>query len=277
MWIGGRMTINELCDLIELQKGVKERVLAFSARFDFSIVEKLLKDFRDYKKIKSARLNLQEILGEDEDGIKILACMLKASANLYDVYKVKGISDEVYVETMKCYTRFINETYRMTGRYYFDRQWWTAREAGGHLYRIGELEYELKRLEGQQVIDIHIPSDANFSPKAVDESLEMAEEFLRIHYPEMSDCDFTCDSWLLSRQLEGMLKEESNIRSFAKRFEILGEGEPDTEFVEWIFNTKTDNYETLPENTSLQRGMKKFILSGGLFRNGYGILKSKQE
>lgn len=273
MWIGGRMTINELCDLIELQKGVKERVLAFSARFDFSIVEKLLKDFRDYKKIKSARLNLQEILGEDEDGIKILACMLKASANLYDVYKVKGISDEVYVETMKCYTRFINETYRMTGRYYFDRQWWTARQAGGHLYRIGELEYELKCLDNKQVIDIHIPSDANFSPKAVDESLEMAEEFLRIHYPEMSDCDFTCDSWLLSRQLEGMLKEESNIRSFAKRFEILGEGEPDTEFIEWIFNTKTGDYETLPENTSLQREMKNFILSGGVFRNGYGVLK----
>ena len=112
--------------------------------------------------------------------------------------KSKGISDEVYVETMKCYTRFISETYRMTGRYYFDRQWWTARQAGGHLYRIGELEYELKRLADKQVVDIHIPSDADFSPKAVDESLEMAEGFLRMHYPEMSGCDFTCDSWLLS-------------------------------------------------------------------------------
>ena len=141
------------------------------------------------------------------------------------------------------------------------------------MYRIGELEYELKRLDDKQVIDIHIPSDADFSLKAVDESLETAEEFLRICYPEMSVCDFTCDSWLLSKQLEGMLKEESNIRSFAKRFEILGEGEPDTEFIEWIFNTKTDNYELLAENTSLQREVKKFILSGGVFRNGYGVLK----
>ena len=267
------MTIKELCDLIELQGVIKERVLEFSDEFDFSAVKKILEDFRDYKKIKSARLELQDILGEDEDGIKILTCMLKASANLYDVYKAKGIRDEVYVGTMKCYTRFIDETYRMTGRYYFDRQWWTARQAGGHLYRIGELEYELKLLADKQVIDIHIPSDADFSPKAVDESIGMAEEFLRMYYPEMLDCDFTCDSWLLSRQLEGMLKEESNIRSFAKRFEILGEGEPDTEFIEWIFNTKTDDYEMLPENTSLQRAMKKFILSDGVFRNGYGILK----
>lgn len=267
------MTIKELCDLIKLQEDIKERVQVFSEGFDFSTVEKSLENFRDYKKIKSARLDLQEILGEDEDRIKILACMLKASANLYDTYRVKGISDEVYVETMKCYTRFISETYRMTGRYYFDRQWWTARQAGGHLYRIGELEYELKRSVDKQVIDIHIPSDADFSPKAVNESLGMVKEFLRMHYPEMSDCDFTCDSWLLSRQLEGMLKEKSNIRNFAKRFEILGEGEPDTEFIEWVFNTKTDNYETLPENTSLQREMKKFILSGGVFRNGYGVLK----
>ena len=232
------MTIKELCDLIELQGVIKERVLEFSDEFDFSAVEKLLEDFRDYKKIKSARLELQDILGEDEDRIKILTCMLKASANLYDVYKAKGIRDEVYVETMKCYTRFISETYRMTSRYYFDRYWWTARQAGGHLYRIGELEYELKLLADKQVIDIHIPSDADFSPKAVDESIGMAEEFLRMYYPEMLDCDFTCVSWLLSRQREGMLKEESNIRSFAKRFEILGEGEPDTEFIEWILIQK---------------------------------------
>lgn len=267
------MTIKELCDLIELQDVIKERVLVFSEEFDFSAVEKILDDFRDYKKIKSARLELQGILGEDEDKIKMLACMLKASANLYNVYKAKGISDKIYVDTMKCYTRFISETYKMTDKYYFDRHWWTARQAGGHLYRIGELEYELKRLADRQVIDIHIPSDADFSPNVVNESIGMAEEFLHTYYPEMSSCDFTCDSWLLSKQLEGMLKEKSNIRSFANRFEILGESEPDTEFIEWIFNTKTDNYETLPENTSLQREMKKFILLGGMFRNGYGVLK----
>ena len=196
------MTIRELCDLIELQEVIKERVLAFSEEFDFSAVEKILEDFRDYKKMKSARLELQEILGEDENRIKILTCMLRASANLYDVYKENGISDEVYVETMKCYTRFISETYRMTGKHYFDRYWWTARQAGGHLYRIGELEYELKRLDDKQVIDIHIPSDADFSPKAVDESLRMTKEFLRMYYPEMSVCDFTCDSWLLLNSLK---------------------------------------------------------------------------
>lgn len=42
------------------------------------------------------------------------------------------------------------------------------------------------------MIDIHIPSDADFSSKAVDESLEMAEGFLRMYYPEMLGCDFTC-------------------------------------------------------------------------------------
>lgn len=65
--------------------------------------------------MNDAQLELQAILGEDEDNIKILTCMLKASADAYEIYKTKGISDKIYFDTMKCYTRFINETYKMTG------------------------------------------------------------------------------------------------------------------------------------------------------------------
>ena len=36
---------------------------------------------------------------------------------------------------------------------------------------------------------------------------------------------------------------------------------------------RTKDYDTLPEKTSLQRNMKKHILSGGVVRNAYGRLK----
>ena len=90
---------------------------------------------------------------------KILACMLKASADVYDIYKEKGIGDGIYFALMKCYTRFIDETFRVTGKLYFDRWWWTTRQAGCHLFRIGELEYEMKHIDDSIVIGIHIPSD----------------------------------------------------------------------------------------------------------------------
>ena len=267
------MNILHLCDKINLQSEIKTRVLAFADNFDFTTVDKQLKDFLVYEKMEKARLELQAILGKDDNNIKILACMLRASVDAYDIYKEKGISDEIYFATMKCYTRFINETYKMTGRLYFDRYWWTARQAGCHLFRIGELEYEMKHLDDKTVIGIHIPSDADFSPPAVDKSLADAKSFFTEHYPELANAEYRCHSWLLDSQLKDMLNDNSNIISFQKRFEIFDEGEADTGFIEWLFNTNSTDFVTLPENTSLQRNIKKHLLSGGVIRNAYGRLK----
>ena len=250
------MNILHLCDKINLQPQIKNRVLAFADSFDFTTVEKQLNDFLVYEKMEEARLELQAILGEDEDNIKILACMLKASVDAYDIYKENGISDEIYFATMKCYTRFIDETYKMTGQLYFDRYWWTARQAGCHLFRVGELEYEMKHLDDKIVIGIHIPSDADFSPSAVDKSLAGAKRFFAEHYPELANAEYRCHSWLLDSQLKEMLNDNSNIISFQNRFELFDEGEADTEFIEWLYNTKSTDFATLPENTSLQRNMK---------------------
>lgn len=267
------MTLTELCDKIDLQPKIKSRVLTFADGFDFGTVDQQLKDFLTYEKLNAAQLELQAVLGDDVDHIKILACMLKASADAYDIYKAKGIGDEIYFATMKCYTRFIHETCKMTGKLYFDRYWWTSRQAGCHLFRIGELEYEMKHLDDKIVLGIHIPSDADFSPSAVDKSLASAKSFFAEHYPELADAEFRCHSWLLDRQLKNMLSDNSNIISFQKRFEIFNEGETDTEFIEWLFNTKSNDFATLPENTSLQRNMKKHLLSGGVIRNAYGRLE----
>ncbi len=267
------MDILTLCNKINLQTEIKNRVLDFYDSFNFDTVDKQLKDFLTYEKMSEAQIELQTILNPDKDNIKILACMLKASVDIYDVYKSKDISDEIYFATMKCYTRFIDETYKMTGRFYFDRFWWTTRQAGCHLFRIGALEYEMKHIDEKAVIGLHIPSDADFSPSAVDKSLTSAKEFFAEHYPELADCEYRCHSWLLDSQLKGMLSKNSNIVSFQNRFEVFNEGEVGTEFIEWLYNTKSTDYHALPENTSLQRNMKNHILSGGVIRNAYGRLK----
>ncbi len=267
------MQITALCDNINLQPKIKSQVVSFSNSFDYIAVIKQLNDFKYYDKMSQALAELQTILGKDTDSIKILACMLKASADVYEIYKSKGISDEIYYATMKCYTRFIDETYRMTGKLYFDRYWWTTRQAGCHLFRIGELEYEMKHIDGNIIIGIHIPSDVDFSPSAIDDSLASARQFFSNYYPELSNAEYRCHSWLLDRQLKEMLNDSSNILSFQDRFEIFDEGEIGTDFIEWLYNTKLTDHSTLPENTSLQKNMKKHLLSGGVIRNAYGRLK----
>lgn len=267
------MDILTLCNKINLQTEIKIRVLDFADSFNFDKVDKQLKDFLTYEKMQNSQIELQAILSPDKDNIKILACMLKASVDIYDIYKSKGISDEIYFATMKCYTRFIDETYKMTGKLYFNRYWWTTRQAGCHLFRIGELEYEIKHIDNKVVIGLHIPSDADFSPSSVDESLLSAKRFFAEHYPELADCEYRCHSWLLDSQLKDMLRQNSNIISFQHRFEIFDKGEIGTDFIEWLYNTKSTDYSALHENTALQRNMKKHILSGGVIRNAYGRLK----
>ena len=266
------MNITNLCDKINLQPEIKSCVIEFANGFDFSIVANQLRDFQNYEKMSKALAEIQTILREDTDNIKILACMLKASADVFEIYKSKGISDEIYFDTMKCYTRFIDETYNMTGKLYFDRYWWTTRQAGCHLFRIGELEYEMKHIEENIVIGIHIPSDVDFSPSAIDDSLASAKHFFATYYSELSNAEYRCHSWLLDRQLKEMLNDNSNILSFQNRFEIFDEGEIGTEFIDWLYNTRTTDYDNLFENTSLQRNMKKHLLSGGVIRNAYGRL-----
>lgn len=267
------MNISILCDQINLQPTIRTRVLAFADTFDFSLVHHPLMQFRRYEKMSEALTQLQALLGDDPDHIKMLACMLKASADLYTVYQEKGFSDKIYFDTMKCYTRFIDETCKMTGKLYFDRYWWTTRQAGGHLFRIEALEYEMKHMDGAIVIGIHIPSDGDFSPSAVDISLRSAKAFFAGHYPELANAEYRCHSWLMDGQLKDMLKEDSNILSFQERFDIFDRGETETDFMEWVYHTQSADYAALPENTSLQRNMKKHLLSGGVIRNAYGRLK----
>ena len=223
--------------------------------------------------MNDALAKTQSILGDDEDGIKILSCMLRAALEAYGVYQEKGISSEIFFSTMRCFPRFITETYNMTGEFRFDRYWWTTRQAGCHLFRIGALEYEMKHTEDETAIAIHIPSDADLSPPAVDKSLHDANDFFAMHYPSMRGAEFRCHSWLLDRQLRGMLGNHSNIINFQDRFEIVHEGEAGTEFLQWLFQTKSTNYNTLPENTSLQINAKKHLLAGGVIRNAYGRIK----
>lgn len=267
------MNIATLCDKINLQPQIKQSVLSFVEKQDFKKIDEVQKDYFFYEKMKEALNKTRELLGEDLDGIKILSCMLKASLNAYEVYKEKGISEEIFIATMKCFTRFIDETYRMTGEWCFDRWWWTTRQVGCHLFRIGELEYEIKPVDDDVVISLHIPSDADFSPSAVDKSLEEADKFFERYYPKLSGAKYICHSWLLDKQLQDMLKSDSNIVSFQNRFEIVDEGEADTEFIEWLYNTKSTDFSTLPENSYLQINVKEHLLSGGVIRNSYGVMR----
>lgn len=268
------MTVQELCKRIEIQENIAEKVNVFISSYNFKEIETILQDLIKSDTAKSAYGKLMDIFVEDEDRIKMLSCYLMSVSRVYDIYQEMGISDEIFTDTFKCFTRFIKECKVKTGKYAFDRAFWTYRQASMVLFRIGELEYEMIEEKGKREIAVHIPSDARMTDADINDSLKAAQEFFATYYPKYSDSDYVCDSWLLSPKLKELLGEESNIIRFQNRFEIISEDKEAKDIFEWLFKTSEDaDITTLPEDTSLQRKAKALLLQGDNIGIAVGVIK----
>ncbi|MBS5523362.1 MAG: DUF5596 domain-containing protein [Clostridiales bacterium] len=237
-------------------------------------------------KWEECRCMLKNILGEDDGGMKILACMLWAAGYSECKYREAKIPEYVFTETMKCFTRFVNEHKASYGSWGFDRDFWIGRQLSLQLFRLGELEYEKCIENKESKISIHIPSDADLSREKCRESLKLAVKFFsyekehRLPFNEdgelaadFSAAPYICESWLLSPALKILLPRTSKIIKFQEMFEICSVNEKDMSFMEWVYKRRDIPLEALPENTSLQRNMKRFLLSGGQIGEASGKLK----
>ena len=218
---------------------------------------------------------------EDDNGAGILIRQLMIAADSRKYGAWKGIPEEIWMETMKCFPRFISEHRRSYGRDGFDRYGWTTRQIGAKLFRIGELEYELTEdKEGRKEIGLHIPSDAKLEAERMNASLEKADAFIRERFPEWAGAPKTCESWLLSPALKDLLPEGSRILRFQEAFELEEIYPEDDAALEWVFyvaegQRKELNISRLPEDTSLQRKMKAMIMKGRKPGAAKGVLLQK--
>lgn len=152
------MDLITLCDGIQLQAEIREQVMEYGNSADFRRKTSAREGLKRMETEGQARAELEGILEPDPGKIKMLTCMLLCGAEQYSWYEEKGIPETVFWDTMGCFTRFIKECREKTGAYAFDREWWTARQISGKLFRIGALEYERKERDGRKEISMHIPS-----------------------------------------------------------------------------------------------------------------------
>lgn len=268
------MELQELYYLIGLQAEMIQKLRAVSEKIDLKQIDLYLEQLMDMKTAVQSYRYLKELFEEDKDNMKMLYCQLECARRIFDKYQEKNIPKTVYIDTMKCFTRFIEECKKKNGRMFFDRGWWTYRQISMNIFRIGELEYQFKEYGGENVIGIHIPSDADLSKDAVDYSLKQAEIFFQTYYGGYEYKKYTCNSWLMSPKLKQLLSEKSNILSFQKRFNIIEEDKEDKEYIEWLFQVPVDtDYKNLPGATTLQKKVKELLLNGGTVGSAYGIMK----
>ena len=269
--------LRELCSAIGMPREVTDRVIMEDGgtknRYSRDSFDKLFCE----ESWEEGRAELKEQLGSDPDGIKMLACMLRGCLRTWSLYEEKNISEQIYIDTMKCFTRFVEEHEESFGRYGFDRDFWVVRQMSGLLFRLGELEYEMICEDGTEYLSIHIPSDAVLSEERIQESYCRARAFLGGRFPKYGDADMVCHSWLLSPALKELLAPGSRILGFQEHFTIRETGDYDDEFLQWVFKRKDIPTEDLPENTSLQRRMKEYLLRGGKVADAEGVWRRETE
>ena len=82
---------------------------------------------------------------------------------------------------------------------------------------------------------------------------------------------------MLSPELKEVLSLSSNIIKFQNKFDIVEYEENIRDFLNFVFDDVLDNikYYELPEDTSLQKVLKKKILNKEKLHLGLGILKKE--
>lgn len=268
--------IQEICEIIALQPEMKEKVLHCYQNFDYGPYEESIKKIYSRSTWEQGIEELKEGFLEDPDGVIMLACLLGCAAYTHSVYQEMNISDRIFADTMKFCTRFVGEQYAVYGVYQFVWGWWFPRQLSMCEFRIGELEYEMMTDDSRErCISIHIPSDASMQQSALRKSYEDAILFFKTYYPEYEDAYMFCDSWLLSPELKGILPKSSRIIQFQENFEVSRVNTESDGCMPWIFKRGDIPVEELPEETTLQRGVKRHLLNGGTIGWAYGRLKKE--
>ena len=137
-------------------------------------------------------------------------------------------------------------------------------------------EWKVKLAAGDHVVNLHIPRGENFDDAIVQETIDYSREFLDKCYPDYNSKAFFCVSWLLDPLIRELLGEESNIVKFGNRFHKMRYKNAGTAAIQFVYNVNGKKYtlndlDSLPENTRLEKRLKKYYLDGKAIYEPHGF------
>ena len=207
------------------------------------------------------------------------------SEKLLANYKAAGVSEEIFWNSMADIKYKLLECRTVYGIWGTFVAWWHPWFFTMKRFALGRLQFEAVPFWGKEpvtvaghtvhpgdtVINMHIPSAGPLTKDLRVDAYKRAYKF----YEKERIGDllvFACESWLLYPPYREILSPTSNIVSFMDDFHIFKEEE--TEFYDnWrVFGADFEKPAAeLPENTSMQRAFKKWLLAGGKCGGGEGL------
>lgn len=147
---------------------------------------------------------------------------------------------------------------------------WASYFINTKLIEVGRLQYE----NSGTFVKIHVPSGSKLKITLVLKSLENSKKEIEKYF-NIKNPEYRCDSWLLSKQINALVDKNCNISKFYNLFDVKDGSDATKDVLDFVFQEQDCvDYKNLKENTSLQRLLKKQLLSGRPIKIGLGKLKS---
>lgn len=241
---------------------------------------------RNYGEILSEIDKAAEIAGVHKYSAELMIFIL-FSKHLRALYRERGISDRIWFDSMSDLKWKLWECKAVKGSWGSFVAGWFPGFFNLTRFALGRLQFEIVEFDGEyekdgkklkkgdKVVNVHIPRTLTpLDKKSRDDAYAQAAEFFR----EMTDgapIAFVCSSWLLYPEAEKILPAHSNIRGFMADYDIIRskvDEEGDYHNMWRLFDMDfTGDFTDYPEDSSLRRAYKKFLLDGNRTGSGYGV------
>lgn len=195
----------------------------------------------------------------------------------YDDYKSLDIDDTIIFDTFRDVSLRAKLYYHRTGKIGITKEdvIWFRHIINTVIFKIGTLQYQPFKMlyldeetigepymsftpeqkeklpAGTPVINCHVPYGADLNPEVVEQSFNDAVRFIRKYFPDIQYTAFLCYSWLLYPAMITILGSNSNIKQFAKRFDVIGFCDDPEQAIENLFENGKKILQ--PNSSFLQR------------------------
>lgn len=225
---------------------------------------------------------IAEIVGIHPYTIHLLFYVLCAKKTK-QLYIQRNLPLDTYRSSMLAVKWKMQKTHKMYGVWGSGWAAWFRPFFQLRRFGIGRLEFELSASladyksgaydvhKGDAVINVHIPAAGPLEHGAVLQSYQMAAQFFREAFPS-GVIPFQCTTWLLYPPVLEMVPL-GNLWTFSRDYEIVAVEDASEEDDRWrVFHVpESVPVEVYPEETTLQRRLKTWLLEGNSMGSGLGM------
>lgn len=255
-------------------------------------IESIMRNFpeRQEHKLRDLFWNDEEVFFDRLDSMRdraecyrvALYLYTKWAVEVYPEYKKLGLSDRIYFDNFRDFKIWYDVCEKYYGVQGIREYNWVHLAIKLKIFRLGRLQFEPAVTDeeisfdggvipkGTAVLEVHIPEGCNLLSKEVQESFELSKVFFWEHFQTKYEY-YHCESWLLAREDHEFMKEGCNILQFQRWFRVYKEVYDERQAEARVFGWRIMNPGDYPEDTSLQKSLKAYLLKGGSVGMGCGI------